>query len=354
MHYKKLDALRGISILLVICGHWMALHTLRLAHIGVEIFFVLSGFLITLILLRNKHLDHSVPEQKVGTVLKKFYIRRFLRIFPVYYLVLVLCYLFSFPNDTIQSHFTWDILYLNNVYAWYYNLKVPNFIHLWSLSVEEQFYLIWPWLILLTPFRYLKHILLSTVAIGIGFRFFYFSPLSGLSVSHPIGLVLLPSCLDLFACGGLLAYFHQYLPDKVKALSNKTWVLFFAGIAVMALCILLGEEHILFYTFFRVGSSMATVSVIVACLYTSTSITDFVFNNRVLIFLGKISYGVYLYHLLIPDTAFVNLYSMLAGTEPRFALKLIARFSLLIFISSASWYLFERPINNLKDKLAAY
>lgn len=353
MHFKKLDSLRGISILMVIIGHWLMLSKIRLSNIGVEIFFVLSGFLITLILLKNKSDNTANTKQETVSTLKTFYIRRFLRIFPVYYLVLTVCYFFSYPNDSIKQHFTWDILYLNNIYAWIYNLKLKNFIHLWSLSVEEQFYLIWPWIILLTPFKFLKRVLLGTIASGILFRLFYYLPVTNISISHPLGTTLLPACFDLFAAGGLLAFYFKYYPEKVNSANFYSWQCFLSGVAIMVICIL-GDNTVFFQTAFRIGSSIAAIGLILVCLKSKPEPTDIIFNNPILIYIGKISYGLYLFHLLYVDTPFVNIYHQITGQDPRFALILIARFTLLILAGSLSWYFFERPINNLKDKLAVY
>ncbi|MFN8321655.1 MAG: acyltransferase [Chitinophagales bacterium] len=350
MHFVKLDGLRGLSILMVIAGHWLMLSKFYIANIGVEIFFVLSGFLITLILLKNKSETNGTD---VSSVLKKFYIRRFLRIFPIYYLVLFICYTYSYPNATIRQHFTWDILYLNNVYAWLYNLKLKNFVHLWSLSVEEQFYLIWPWVILLTPHKFLKKILIGTIFTGIAFRFFYYSPITTLGIDFPMGTTLLPACFDLFAAGGLLAYYFKYHPQNVTNHAQYSIYFFLAGLLIMIIS-KLSNNNLFFQTSFRIGSSISAVSLILICLKSSPSIMDVIFNNPALIYIGRISYGLYLFHLLYVDEPFVQVYSQIAGHEPRFMWILISRFCLLIIIGSVSWYFFERPINNLKDKLAAY
>lgn len=339
---------------MVIVGHWLGLHRLHFANIGVEIFFVLSGFLITLILLKNKLPDETAATQNTAGILKKFYIRRFLRIFPVYYLVLLLCYVFSYPNDSIKQHFVWDILYLNNVYAWLYNLKLKSFIHLWSLSVEEQFYLIWPWLILLTPVKHLRKVLLGTIAIGLLFRALYYAPFSTILVNHPAGVTLLPACFDLFAWGGLLAYYFKYEPKVLFSNVSRKYYMLAAGLAIMAACIALEHNGWLFNTFFRIGSAMATLAMILVCLGTAASPFDYALNNAALIYVGKISYGLYLFHLLYKDILLTQAYALVFGHEPRFAVVLIMRFVLLMVVATVSWYFFEKPINDLKDKLAAY
>ena len=149
---RNLDGVRGLAILLVVFFHlptepgWggaLGL-TLPFGWMGVQLFFVLSGFLITRILLRSK-------DQRLGPYLRRFYVRRALRIFPLYYgylLVLALVYAAtSLPEQFARywpylATFTWN--WTRADAAWE---ESNRFVHLWSLSVEEQFYLLWPLLV---------------------------------------------------------------------------------------------------------------------------------------------------------------------------------------------------------------
>ena len=155
---RNLDGVRGLAILLVVLFHlpmspgWggaLGL-TLPFGWMGVQLFFVLSGFLITRILLRSK-------EERLGPYLKRFYVRRVLRIFPLYYgylLVLALVYAATANPGQLERYwpylatFTWN--WTRADAAW----EESNlFVHLWSLSVEEQFYLLWPLLAFALPRR---------------------------------------------------------------------------------------------------------------------------------------------------------------------------------------------------------
>jgi peptidoglycan/LPS O-acetylase OafA/YrhL len=156
-HYPALDGLRGVAILLVVFLHNFGfMNYFFFGWLGVDLFFVLSGFLITEILLRTVG--------KPG-FLKNFYARRVLRIFPLFYLTLVICLLLlpSIKSLNLQANYytdnqLWLWTYLQN---WLYVIKEPYgdklLLHTWSLAVEEQFYLLWPLLILII--RRPKHLL---------------------------------------------------------------------------------------------------------------------------------------------------------------------------------------------------
>src|SRR5687768_2757386 len=142
----ELDGLRAFAVLAVAWSHW-APRDLQFGlpwGTGVQLFFVISGFLITGILLDNKPTNASPAASR--RVWRNFYLRRALRIFPLFYLVLVVSWLFSV--DPIESTWQWHAFYLSNVY--YFLGNSPDaFLHFWSLAVEEQFYLVWPFLVLL-------------------------------------------------------------------------------------------------------------------------------------------------------------------------------------------------------------
>ena len=141
-YIRELDGVRAVAIILVMLFHYYYL--LEVGWIGVQLFFVLSGYLITTILLKDK-------DQEKGFYLKRFYWRRALRIFPLYYAYLgifFLAFLFygypAFFPDLAPFLFS----YTYNIYPLVHNFELnPVFTHFWSLSVEEQFYLFWPFVI---------------------------------------------------------------------------------------------------------------------------------------------------------------------------------------------------------------
>ena len=152
-YYPALDGTRAIAALLVLVFHAMqeGLPLPKLVNFGqtgVDLFFVLSGFLITSILLAARPRDWSE--------VRTFYARRSLRIFPLYYLALCFCALFLFPVN-------WPFwIYLENFWM-SAGREVAGPGHLWSLAVEEQFYLVWPCLVLFVPRRFLLKILTGLI-----------------------------------------------------------------------------------------------------------------------------------------------------------------------------------------------
>src|SRR5665213_1037330 len=180
-YMPQLDGLRALAVLAVWFEHWGAppIPGLKYIHelggLGVFLFFVLSGFLITGILLRGRE---AIETQGIALreVTRTFYIRRFLRILPVYYVVLFSTAILL-PNT--RRLFWWHFTYTTNLwYGVHWFDYVPG-AHFWSLAVEEQFYLAWPWLVLLTPRRFLMKSMIWIAAISAIYRLGYiFQPVS--------------------------------------------------------------------------------------------------------------------------------------------------------------------------------
>ena len=172
-YYKQLDGLRAFAVIAVIISHWFP-HThflnsyLPLGILGVCLFFVLSGFLITGILIKSKESLES--GKTIGTVALNFFTRRSLRLFPAFYLTILIVILFDYnPNE--QGPFYWHIAYLSNVVVYLKNAWIGRLSHFWTLAVEEQFYFIWFWIVILVHKKYLKAAIFSFLAMGLLFRF---------------------------------------------------------------------------------------------------------------------------------------------------------------------------------------
>ena len=176
-HIIQLDGLRFFAVLMVMIGHWLQwqwsnqfLMDLPFVH-GVTLFFVLSGFLITRILLKRKdELISTKTETK--QLFKNFYIRRFLRISPIYYLLIFSFFIIDYKNT--RDLFPWLLTYSSNIFQSINNVYVGEFNHFWSLAVEEQFYLFWPFIIIFVkPNRVLLTICLTIICAIISKVFFY-------------------------------------------------------------------------------------------------------------------------------------------------------------------------------------
>ena len=349
----QLDALRAIAVVMVIWSHWSGYHNNLWedtfwfnGQIGVQLFFVLSGFLITGILLkeRDRGSQLRIPRSEI---LKVFYVRRVLRIFPLFYLTLLITYLLNQP-DVVHT-IKWHVLYLTNVLFAVGGEYQDTVAHFWSLAVEEQFYLFWPLLMLYIPKRYLFITICITITIAPVFRFVgaYGFDWNDVTVN-----VITFSSLDALGLGGLFAYLREYSTGRnVKALR----ILLYFCLA----CLLL------FFFFKRapIGLSYETrefmtrlvlaPALLVPVWLGARGVSGFVgklLTLKPFLYIGKISYGIYILHFFIPyytfkifhDSGF--LFWNEIGVIPYLALNII----LLISLCSISWYLIETPLINLK------
>ncbi|WKN42313.1 acyltransferase family protein [Tunicatimonas pelagia] len=361
----QLDALRAFAVGLVILEHWLphnqVLEAINPGYIGVVFFFVLSGFLITKILLKNRtdSDNYAIPKAQV---LKKFIIRRALRIFPIYYITIFAC--FAVGLASIREKFIWYVLYLSNYFVFYTQNWGGPLTHLWTLAVEEQFYLFWPLIILFVPTRWLLLVISSFVVIGPLSRFLIFTLFDSHLTNDLFALILTPSCLDAFGIGAVLAYFKQENSDKqtVQKTFSILLVTLLSLFAVTWLIIVDSYQLILVIK----GSIIALASVWVihrAGKGFEHPLMKSILENGIVVYLGKISYGIYLFHNFIP-----YLYTLAVIYSQRYNIRNpltndylfteiqnpIVRFiiflSLLILFSAISWHLVEKPINNLKKQ----
>jgi peptidoglycan/LPS O-acetylase OafA/YrhL len=319
-----------------------------LLHKGAEainapnIFFTISGFLITKILLGDREKATQYEYSRLR-VFKNFFLKRVLRIFPAYYLLLFLFYLIN----TQQFNYGPYLSFTSNFYI--YNTKNWGPVaHLWSMAVEEQFYLVWPWLILFISKKLLPYTIFLFVAIGI--------------VSHwalpddAFRTILTFTCFDALALGALFAwavtYHGRHLP-KVY-----TWLSVLAAISLI-----LFVTHLIAGSFFFLPQRTLTAIMIVWLLaYFITKQhpgrrLGFIFKNKLLITIGKMSYGIYLYHTVMPFY-FYKIYSVVYSYVPVPMILQKSRyfypaqsFILLLGVSWLSWKFFETPLLNFKKYL---
>lgn len=293
--YPGLDGLRGIAILMVIGFHFFDfIPVFRYGWLGVDLFFVLSGFLITDILIKTR-------ENK--GYLRNFYMKRVLRIFPVYYLTLLVFiillpairevpYNVSYYRE-YQSAF-W--LFLTNwLFIFKYTEETTILNHLWSLAVEEQFYFVWPWLILIfTTKKKLLRVLLFLGLFGISFR------LGVLFLGDPqqnYEALYMFSRIDGLLVGAALAAYLQ----NHKWISQKIIRNFFILVALANLIFFFIKNmlrpHLLYFPAVGYTTYSLLFGLIVYKVITMKQGYAAIFlNNPVLRFFGKISYGLYVYH----------------------------------------------------------
>jgi peptidoglycan/LPS O-acetylase OafA/YrhL len=170
-YQRSIDGLRGLAILLIIMFHCNVCY---FGWSGVILFFVLSGYLITKVLWVEKEKANSLKIK-----FRNFWARRVLRIFPLYYLylfILAILLLFKFAPELINSEMPWLFTYTYNFYLIsVYDTRGPSFFagHLWTLSIEEQFYLFYPFMILLFKRKHVKIAVIILIIISVLFRFYY-------------------------------------------------------------------------------------------------------------------------------------------------------------------------------------
>ena len=176
-------------------SHWLPAWQFGLPlGAGVHLFFVLSGFLITRILLALRDLPRR------GQAVGRFYVRRALRLFPAFYLVLGLAWLADVPR--VRETWAWHAAYLSNVRIASDARWMGHVSHFWSLAVEEQFYLLWPWLIVWSPRAWLGPILAMAVLSGPASR--YIAATVGLA--EPFWALVPAGSADSLGVGALVAW----------------------------------------------------------------------------------------------------------------------------------------------------
>ncbi len=350
-YYPALDGLRGLAILLVIVYHNFGfINYFFFGWLGVDLFFVLSGFLITDILLNTVGQPHF---------LKNFYTRRLLRIFPLYYLALLLfIYLLpalthAFPADYYRENQFWMWTYLQN---WLYIFKpagdTTGLHHLWSLAVEEQFYLLWPLIILLLkkPGRlllFISLVLLAVIGMRIWiwnsavtnlayFNLYTFSRIDGLCIGTMIALLqrinpgFLSKNTSIVVFGFALANFAFYFINRSNAFS-------FPYLAIAG------------YTTFAMTFGLLVNEAVT----NGTQLITRVFSWSFLRFFGKISYGLYVFHwpvYLLLNPTLNELITIPGNNTMTHFLSSMLSTGIAIGISLLSFHFFEQPFLKLKQR----
>jgi peptidoglycan/LPS O-acetylase OafA/YrhL len=372
VYFKGLDGLRAIGALSVVFGHiellksdfsvpnllHLPFYKYTSGHLGVILFFVLSGFLITYLLLEEK--------EKFKTIsIKRFYFRRILRIWPIYYLILILL-IFVFPN-IIQLPYNGKpefIVLLNNYPTLIiFFLMAPNFMafgipgigggfHLSSIGTEEQFYIFWPWLI-----KWFENVLIPLIFIFFLFALapnfldyinnnFFEKKSATFHFIQQLRLFTEYFKIDCMALGGIFAYF--FFKKKTKILN----ILFHRNTQIIALIfgfgfwlfgisipIFMDEFYALFFGITILNTAVNPKKVIS-------------FDHKLINYIGKISYGIYVYHWII---ILLVLNFTIQFKEDSFvfnSILYICSIGLTIFIAHFSFFKFELYFLKFKERFA--
>lgn len=366
--FEGLNGLRFFAALAVIITHvelikhmlginnyWSSTIVFNLGSMGVYFFFVLSGFLITYLLLVEKETTNAIA-------IKKFYWRRVLRIWPLYYLIVMFGFFVlpkisffdvEYQTKALEENFFPNLMLylviLPNV-AFSMFVAVPNIGQTWSIGVEEQFYVVWPWVV-----KYSKNILntlfyvilfLIMLKVIVLFLGKYYSTERWYEV---VKKLVAMSKFECMAIGGLGAVFlynkHSFLDIIRKKWITITSIIFTILIILYIPDQLKDGQHLIISVFF-----------LIIILNVAQGQINWL-KVKVLDYLGQISYGLYMYHFLtIPLVTRVILYYV----NPSHSVVLfnILVYSIVIFlsilISSASYYLFELKFIKLKGRFSSF
>ncbi len=340
MYLKGLHGIRAISAIIVLISHvkfngvesqLLKSDFLNLTVKGgaaVSCFFTLSGFLISYLLF--------VELDKSKTInLKKFYLRRILRIWPLYFIYIFLSLIISTLvfHESISPNIWYYFAFIPNVLLMFHE-TISWFSHYWSLGAEEQFYLFWPLLLLATRkpiiniltfvfvFSIVKLILNIFWGNGMYYEFMYMNK------------------FDSMAIGGVLAYMYKNHTEKLKIIINPF-------IELASLIIIFMFFFNKFHIFSFLDSYILTFATCILIINGIMGINHFInLESKFFVFIGTISFGVYVYHvgiILILEKYISNGYYVL-----------ILAFPITVIISWLSFNYFEKPFLKIKDKYSVH
>ena len=351
---ESLDGLRGIAILLVLFFHlFYYLPASKYGWAGVDLFLVLSGFLITGILLDT--VNH--PRYWLN-----FFARRFLRIFPLYYAALTLIILSAYflqpyySSNQLHFHQLWQHqgwlwLYVYNWWEYIHGMPLPaRYVsHFWSLAVEEQFYLLWPLLVFVFRDKKLLYLIIFLLIAAPVIRYLMFFMGSG--SSYPEVYVATFTRMDSLATGALVAYAWRN-QAVMQYLSSSKELLFLISVAVILYSGLsdtfrsAGEGFIKFgYT-----ANAMMFGTLLLIVLDDTHWLSRILNNQFFKFFGKYSYALYIFHWPLFNLLFSNI--MVYFNMPHRLIASIAVLMITIILSIVSWHMIEKPMNQLKTKFS--
>lgn len=363
VHLSALDGVRGVAILMVMLMHSLegnfdgpsrAIRTLgdfiNLGRLGVDLFFVLSGFLITGILIDTRQDPHFF---------RRFYVRRTLRIFPLYYGFLLLLLLLT-PAFHLDWHgmFLWMLAYLQNFQPMrLLTLHVGNIgmYHLWSLAVEEQFYLVWPFLVfLLRGKRRSVGLAAAVLAVAVVFlRVAIIHSGHGIEYIH-VGMF---TRADQLLCGAILAVLYRSNHWWPRVLALAPWIFLLPILIYLGIWSRTNHlENASIYFVIGLGYTIFAVSCVGAMTWALKPGSTFqrIMQLPALRTLGKYSYGLYIIHvpvltlLAIPTRQWLRLHFHSRVLAMGLTAVLLLSFAFLL--AWASYNFFEKHFLRLKHR----
>ncbi len=363
-YFNRLDTLRFLAFFMVFANHLASfLHYpksvgipgsffftyLQIGDLGVGFFFVLSGFLITYLLEKERIKNGRIS-------IKNFYIRRVLRIWPLYFLAIAIIILFSFifrGFDLYKISLDWpeiwrNLIFIGNFFKAFHYTSNEMIAILWSIAVEEQFYLVWPVLFVLFR-KYITYLLIIGIAISMYFRYQYAN-------NFPVR-EFFTLCVMVYLMVGALAGIHgtkirSWIEKQWKSIITLGFLGFFILLSVRGLAF--GNSYPnWFIAFDGLAFAIIFASIILASAFGGLNKKKSRLERKTE-YLGTVSYGLYIYHL-IALTIVLNVleYFGLNYNQMNFSkwiLVVISTLLLVVLLASNSYKYFERPFLKLKEK----
>jgi peptidoglycan/LPS O-acetylase OafA/YrhL len=341
---KQMDGLRFLAVTGVLILHFVYIKNEYLKRIpcgyGVNLFFVISGYFITKILIQNK-IAVQTGISTTKKALTTFYLRRVLRIFPIYYITICFLYLINFQNT--REVFAWLVSYSVNIYLCLDKPYIGSFNHLWSLGVEEQFYLLWPFLIFIISEKNIKYLIYGSILSAVAFKIIYFIFWGSGGALNAFTL----SCADALGLGALIAFWSIYKVETLNKINRNRFVIPCTFLLFALVTIYPGSSKEIVSVFANSLFAVFAFTVVAKASQGKFSgIIKRVLENKIILHLGKISYGIYLYHYFMPD-----FYNFVAGIFPQTgfeSVKTLFYFASALIFAELSWIIIERPLLHLK------
>ncbi|MEZ5416842.1 MAG: acyltransferase [Vicinamibacterales bacterium] len=340
----QLDGLRAVAVAAVAYSHWLPAWQFGLPFgAGVHLFFVLSGFLITRLLL-----DARTAADRPAAV-RQFFVRRALRLFPAFYVVLGAAWAADVPRAA--TTWPWHAAYLSNVYTAWQGVWQGHFSHFWSLAVEQQFYLAFPWLVVWSPARWLGPAFGLTVLAG---------PLAHAAAAarglpEPFWALVPAGSADSLGVGALVAWL-DWRRTRGRA---AVWAWAAAGGAVAWAALALAERRGMPMTpLLTVGRQLLQAGMFGAVVWRAARGFDGpigrLLSHPRVVHVGRISYGLYLVHPFAPGVLHALLSpfgaDVFAWPAP---VRAAAAWTASVALAQGLWVVVERPAHRLKARLSA-
>lgn len=366
-YIPAIDGLRAIAVTLVLMFH---AQLFPVGWVGVWIFFVISGFVIT-----NSLMVSEAVKRPLGTAILDFYSKRAFRIIPLYVLILTLATIVNLATGMLRDQL-WPELASLATFSFNFYRMIPGYAdspmqgHLWSLSVEEQFYFFFPLLFLLAPRGKLASVLVGVAFACIAVRWGMSALYSNIHSPNPWDTneafrgaaiyMFSPGHFDAFAMGGAIALLRpfiirtRYVLTGMLAVTLIGWALFFAICGRAHGDVLLslkdnasgGGVEIWRYSLLSLSAATVIVSIVKRVAFATAPL-----SLAPVVYVGRVSYGVYIFHL--PLQFFLTSFifpGMDLENRVNAAILFAAVFLLTVAVATASFYWFERPMQRLRPR----